>query len=68
MAARGPKMADGVWKGVYPEVFERSHHLLLIKFFEPPTPFMRKVNNGKKKNKLRLNWAKLSSNWNFISS
>ena len=29
MAARGPKMADGVWKGVYPEVFERSHHLSL---------------------------------------
>ena len=26
-AAGGPKMATGVWKGVYPQVFGRSRHL-----------------------------------------
>ena len=32
-AARGPKMADGVSKGVYSWVFGRSHQLLINKFF-----------------------------------
>ena len=33
----GPKMADRVWKGVYPEVFGRSKQLSLNKFFDPST-------------------------------
>ena len=42
----GPKMADGVWKGVYPG---RSKQLSLNKFFDPSTPFMRKGRDGGKK-------------------
>ena len=42
------KMADGVWKGVYPQVFRHSKQLLLIKFFDRSTPSMRKGDNGKK--------------------
>ena len=34
----GPKMADGVWKGVYPQVFGHSKHLSLNKFSDPSTP------------------------------
>ena len=34
----GRKMADGVWKGVYPKVFERSCQLSLYKFFDLSTP------------------------------
>ena len=40
-------MADGVWKGV--QVFWRSHQLLLNKSYDPISPFMRKVDNGKNK-------------------
>ena len=36
-------MADGVWKGVYPQVLGCSRQLSLSKFFDPSTPFMRKV-------------------------
>ena len=43
MAARGPKMAEGVLKG------GRSKQLLLNKFFDPSTPSMRKVDDGGKK-------------------
>ena len=49
MAARGPKIADWVWKGVYHLVFGRSGQLLLNKFFDPSTPSMRKVVDGEKK-------------------
>ena len=45
----GPKMVDGVWKGVSPWVFGRSKQLLLNKFFDPITPSMRKVDDGEKK-------------------
>ena len=45
-AAGGPKMATGVWKGVYPQVFGRSRQLLQNKFFDRSTPFMRKVDDG----------------------
>ena len=38
----GPKMANGVWKGVYLEVFGRSKQLSLNKFFGPSTHSMRK--------------------------
>ena len=41
-------MADGVWKGIYPQLFGRSEQLLLNKFFDPSTPFMRKGRNGEK--------------------
>ena len=37
-----PKMADGVWKGVYPWISWRFHQLLLNKFFDSNTPPMRK--------------------------
>ena len=41
-------MADGVWKwkGVYFYVFGRSPQLLLHKFFDLSTPFMRKGRDG----------------------
>ena len=39
MAARGPKMADEVWKGVYPM-------FLLNRFFDPSTLYMRKGRDG----------------------
>ena len=49
MAARGPKMADGVWKGVFPLVWEHSRQLSLNKFFDRSTPSIRKVDDGKRK-------------------
>ena len=53
MAARGPKMAEGVWTGVYPYVFGHSKQLLLNKFFDPSTPSMRKGRDGGKTGKKR---------------
>ena len=52
----GPKMVDGVWKGVNPLVFGRSKQLLLNKFFDPSTPSMRKGRNGGKQ------WEKTGEN------
>ena len=45
----GLKMANGVWKVVYPQVFGRSRQLSLNKFFDPSTPSMRKGRDGEKK-------------------
>ena len=45
----GPKMANGVWKGVYPWVFGHSKQLSQNKFFDPSTPSVRKGHNGEKK-------------------
>ena len=45
----GPKMADGVWKGVQPQVIGHFEPLLLNKFFDPSTPSMRKVRDGEEK-------------------
>ena len=42
------KMADRVWKRVYPKVFWRSCQLSQKKFFDPSTPSMRKVEDGEK--------------------
>ena len=39
-------MAEGVWKGVYLQVFGRSRQLSLNKFFDPSTPSMRKGRDG----------------------
>merc|ERR1711942_354707 len=47
----GLKMAEGVWKGVYPYVFGRSKQLSLNKFFDPSTPSMRKGCDGGKTKK-----------------
>ena len=47
----GPKMANGVWKGVYPYIFGRSKQHLLNKFFDPSTPSMRKGRDGGKTGK-----------------
>ena len=44
-------MADGVWKGVYPQVFGHSKQLSLNKFFDPSTPSMRKGRDGGEKRK-----------------
>ena len=44
-------MADGDWKGVYPYGFGHSCQLLLNKFFDASTPFMRKVDDGEEKKK-----------------
>ena len=48
MATRGPQMANGVWKMVYPKVFGRSRHLLPNKFFDQSIPSMRNVGDGEK--------------------
>ena len=45
----GPKMAEGVWKGVYPQVFGCSKQLSLNKFFDQSTPSMRKGYDGGEK-------------------
>ena len=46
-------MADGVWKGVYPQVFGHAKQLSLNKFFDPSTPSMRKGHiRGKKRKRL----------------
>ena len=42
----GPKMVEGVWKGVHPSVLGGSKQLLLNKFFDPTTPSMRKGRDG----------------------
>ena len=44
-------MADGVWKGVQPEVIGHFKQLSLNKFFDPSTPSMRKVDDWKRKKK-----------------
>ena len=46
-------MADGVWKSVYCIVIGRSRQLLLDKFLDPSTPFMRKIDDGEKRKKVR---------------
>ena len=46
MAAMGPKMANGVWKGAYPAVFGHSQQLSLKKLFYLSTPSMRKGCDG----------------------
>ena len=50
----GLKMAEGVWKGVYPNVFGHSKHLSQNKFFDPSTPSMRKGYDGGKTEKKRV--------------
>ena len=53
------KMANGVWKGVYPLVFGRSRQLSLNKFFDPSTPSMRKVDDGEKRKEKRKKRKKI---------
>ena len=48
MAARDPKMADGVWKGVQPKVIGHFKQLSPNKFFDLSTPSMRKGDGGEK--------------------
>ena len=38
----GPKMADGVWKDIQPEVIRPSNQVLRNKFFDPSFSSMRK--------------------------
>ena len=47
-------MADVVWKGVYPQVFGCSRQLSVNKFFDPSTPRMRKVDDGKKRKRKKI--------------
>ena len=49
MAARGPKMAYGVWKGVQSLVIGRYDQLSLNKFFDPSTPFFDQSEASKSK-------------------
>ena len=49
MAAKGHKMEDAVWKGVYLKIFGRSHQLSQNKFFDPSTSSMRKGVNREEK-------------------
>ena len=44
-------MANWVWEGVYPQVFGCSRQLSLNKYFDPSILSMRKVDNGKRKEK-----------------
>ena len=51
---QNPKWPQGCPKmvgGVYPWVLGHSKQLLLNKFFDPSTPFMRKVDDGEEKKK-----------------
>ena len=43
MAALGPQMANGVWKGVQSWVIGRSCQLSLNKFFDLSAPSMRNI-------------------------
>ena len=42
----GPKMTDGVWKGVYFQILGRCCQLLLNNVFDPSAPSMRKGCDG----------------------
>ena len=42
----GPKMAQGVLKGLQPQVIVRSHQILLNRYFNLSTTSMRKVDDG----------------------
>ena len=47
-------MADGVWKGVQPQVIGYLEQLSQNKFFDQSTPSMRKGDDGEKKeNKIK---------------
>ena len=52
-------MADGVWKGVYPQVFGRSKQLSLNKFFYLSSPSMRKGSKGGRKTTKSRNQGKV---------
>ena len=58
-------MADRVWKGVYPKVFGSSRQVSLNKFFDPSTPSMRKVDDGKKEKKRKEKKNKKEKNGVF---
>ena len=60
-------MADGVWKGVYPQVLGRSRQLSLNKFFDRSTPSMRKVDDGKKKRKKKKKRKECCFQWPLTS-
>ena len=47
-------MADGVWKGVQPSVIGHFESLSQNKVFDPSTPSMRKVDDGKRKKKIMM--------------
>ena len=46
-------MADGVWKGVQPQVIGHFEPLSLNKFFDPSTPSMRKGRDGGEKSEMK---------------
>ena len=61
-------MADKVWKRVYPQVLGRSRQLSLNKFFDPSTPSMRKVDDGKRKEKEKRKEKKRKKIMTFIAA
>ena len=50
------KMADRVWKGFPPQVFECSHQLLPCKFSNFTTPMRNVDEQGKKEEKKETNY------------
>ena len=59
-------MVDGVWKGVYPQVFGRSKQFSQNKFFDLSTPSMRKGRDrGEKKQGEKSQWplTSLPTEW-----
>ena len=47
-------MADGVWKGVQPQVIGHFEPFFLNKSFDQSTPSMRKVDDGEEKKEKRM--------------
>ena len=60
MSTRGPKMPDGVWKGVHPQIFGHSGQLLKNRFFDESIHSMRNIDIGEKKK--RKDWLKQQFN------
>ena len=46
-------MADGVWKGVQPQVIGHFEQFSLNKFYDQSTPSLRKGDGGEKRKKKR---------------
>ena len=59
-------MADRVWKGVHPQIFECYRQLSPNKFCDPSTPSMRKVDGGEEKKEKEKNVV-YSQQWPLMS-
>ena len=59
-------MADGVWKGVYPQVLGCSRQLSLNKFFDPSTPSMRNLAQEEESNQTILHMMKVNAHYVWV--